>query len=81
MFRLHFTAEPPTSYRGGYQSKETKAIIDELLDHLFLKENLILINTCSCMLATTLGQKEIDRLSDALLNGFRLIKGKLEGLG
>ncbi len=80
MFRMHFKAEAPNRYRDAYQPKETKAIIDELLDYLFLEENLIMINTCACMFATTLTQKEIDRLSNALLNGFKLIKPKLDQL-
>ncbi|MDP6909597.1 MAG: aminotransferase class III-fold pyridoxal phosphate-dependent enzyme, partial [Flavobacteriales bacterium] len=80
MFRLHFTSEPPNRYRDAYQPKETKALIDELLDYLFLEEKLIMINTCACMFATTLSQKEIDRLSDALLNGFKLLKPKLDKL-
>ena len=47
---------------------------------MFLEENIIMINTCACMFATTLTQKEVDRLSDGLLNGFRLIKPKLDQL-
>lgn len=80
MFRMHFKAKSPTSYREAYQTKETKDLINELLDYLFFKENIIMINTCACMFATTLTQKEVDRLSEALLNGFKLIKPKLEQL-
>ena len=36
------------------------------------------MNTGSCMFATTLTQKDVDRLSEALLNGFRLVKPKLD---
>ena len=78
MFRLHFQANAPTTYREAYQNKETKDLMNKLIDYLFLKENIILINTCACMFATTLTQKEVDRLSEALLNGFKLIKPKLE---
>ncbi len=78
MFRLHLQANAPTTYREGYQTKEDKAVLNELLDYLFLEENIIMINTCACMFATTLTQKEVDRLSEGLLNGFRLIKPKLE---
>lgn len=78
MFRMHFRANAPSSYRETYQTLETKALINELLDYLFLKENIIMINTCSFMFATTHTQKEIDRLSEALLNGFKLIKPKLD---
>jgi len=79
MFRLHFTENAPSLYRDAYQPKEIKNIITELLDYMFLKENITMINTCACMFATTLKQKEVDRLSQALLNGFRLIKPKLLG--
>ncbi len=80
MFRLHLQANKPTSYREVYQTKEKKDLINELLDYMFLKENIIMINTCACMFATTLTQKEVDRLSEALLNGFKLIKPKLDQL-
>ena len=80
MFRMHFQAKAPTTYRETYQTKETKDLLNELLDYLFLKENIIMINTCSCMFATTHTQKEVDRLSEALLNGFKLIKPKLDQL-
>jgi hypothetical protein len=39
-----------------------------------------MINTCACMFSTVLTQKEVDRLSDAMLNGFRFIKPRLEEL-
>jgi len=78
MFRIHFQANAPTTYRETYQTKEKKEITNELIDYLFLEENIIMINTCACMFATTLTQKEVDRLSDALLNGFKLIKPKLD---
>ncbi len=80
MFRVHFNNTTPTTYREAYQVKEVKIIINELLDYLFLKEDIIMINTCACMFATTLNQQHVDRLSEALLNGFRIIKPKLEDL-
>jgi len=80
MFRLHLQANAPSTYREAYQTKEKKAVLNELLDYLFLKENIIMINTCACMFATTLTQKEVDRLSEGLLNGFKLIKPKLDQL-
>ncbi len=46
----------------------------------FLQENIIMINTCACMFSTVITQKEVDKLTDALLNGFRFIKPKLEEL-
>ncbi|MCK5401004.1 MAG: aspartate aminotransferase family protein [Flavobacteriaceae bacterium] len=80
MFRMHFQANAPTSYREAFQTKKTKDLINEFIDYLFLKENIIMINTCACMFATTLTQKEVDRLSEAMLKGFKLFKPKLEQL-
>jgi len=80
MFRIHLRATPPTTYREAYQPKEVTALVNELLDYLFYQENLIMINTCACMFSTVITQKEVDKLSEALLNGFRHIKPKLEEL-
>ena len=80
MFRVHFNDTKPTTYRETYQGTEVKKIINELLDYLLLKENIIMINTCACMFATSLNQQHVDRLSEALFNGFRIIKPKLEGI-
>jgi len=80
MFRLHLLEKSPMYYREAYQSKQEKIIINELIDYLFQKENIIMINTCSCMLATTLTQNNVDQLSEALLNGLKLIKPKIEQL-
>jgi len=78
MFRLHLLEKAPLYYREAYESKQVKDVLKELIDYLFIKENIIMVNTCSCMFATTLTQKEVDRLSEALLNGFKLIRPKLE---
>ena len=80
MFRLHFQKNPPSLYRDAYQSKETTAIIKELLDYLFFKENLVMINTLACMFSTTLTQNDVDRLSEGLLNGLKHVKTKIEQL-
>ena len=78
MFKLYFGEQEPTTYRQSYQTNEIKVIINELIDYLFFEENIIMMNTGSCMFATTLTQKDVDRLSEALLNGFRLLKPKLD---
>lgn len=80
MFRIHLRATPPTTYREAYQPKEVTALVNELLDYLFYEEKLIMINTCACMFSTVITQKEVDKLSEAILNGFRHIKPKLEAL-
>jgi len=80
MFRIHLKATAPTTYRDAYQSKETSETIKELIDYLFFTEKIMMINTCACMFSTVITQKEVDRLSDGLLNGFRFIKPKLDKL-
>lgn len=78
MFRIHLSATPPTTYREAYQPKELAALMNRLIDYLFLTEKLILTNTCACMFSTALTQREVDRLSEGMLNGFRFIKADLE---
>jgi len=80
MFRLHLTPTQPITYRDAYQSKETVAVINELLDFLFFKENILMVNTFSCMFSTVLTQKETDKLSEGLLHAFRELKPKIENL-
>jgi len=80
MFRIHFRLAAPQTYREAYQRPDVAAIINQLLDYLFYKENIIMINTCACMFSTAITHKEVDKLTDALLNGFRFIRPKLEEL-
>ncbi len=80
MFRLHLQEKAPTTYREINQSKQAKDIIKELLDYLFIEEKIILINTLTCMFATSLTQDNVDQLSEALLRGFNKIKSKLDQL-
>jgi len=78
MFRLHLRAEPPTSYREAYQTKEAASLITKMLDYLFYEEKLMMINTLACMFSTTISQKEVDVLSHAMLNMFRQFKPEIE---
>lgn len=78
MFRLHLKSIAPTSFREAYQTTETKALINEMLDYLFFKENIMMINTLACMFSTVMGQKEIDILSQAYLNMFKQFKSQLD---
>lgn len=78
MFRIHLTETPPTTYREAYQSKETAAIIHELLDYMYYKENILMINTFGCMFSTVMTGKEVDMLSEGLLRAFKLIGPKIK---
>ena len=78
MFRLHLKSVAPTSFREAYQTKETKVLINEMLDYLFFKENIMMINTLACMFSTVIKQKEVDILSQAFLNMFKQFKSQLD---
>jgi len=78
MFRMHLRAEPPTTYREAYQTKEAEALITKMLDYLFYEENLMMINTLACMFSTVMTQKEVDILSDAMLRMFKKFKPEIE---
>jgi len=80
MFRIHLKAEAPTTYRETYQPVTERALIKELMDYMYYEENILMINTCSCMFSTVTGQKEIDRLSEGLERGLKLLKSKIENL-
>jgi glutamate-1-semialdehyde 2,1-aminomutase len=80
MFRLHLTPTPPHTYREAYQSREVAAVINELLDFMYFRENTLMINTFACMFSTALSQKEIDKLSDGLFRAFTALKPKIEDL-
>jgi glutamate-1-semialdehyde 2,1-aminomutase len=80
MFRLHLKATAPDTYRETYEDKETIELKKKMLDYLFYHEKILLTNTLSCMLSTVTGQKEIDRLSNALLNLFRQYKSQLDAI-
>jgi len=77
MFRLHPRRDIPTSYREAFQFKEEKAVMTRILDHLFYEENIIMVNTGTCMFSTALGQTEVDRLSDGMLRAFQSVKSEL----
>ncbi|MCF7808235.1 MAG: aminotransferase class III-fold pyridoxal phosphate-dependent enzyme [Candidatus Marinimicrobia bacterium] len=77
MFRLHPRRNAPESYREAFQFKEEKAVMTKILDHMFYKENIIMVNTGTCMFSTAIGQQEVDRLSQGLMNAFKANKAEL----
>ncbi len=80
MFRLHPRRHEPTSYREAFQFKEEKAVIMKILDHLFYEENIIMVNTGTAMFSTAIKQKEVDRLSQGMLNAFKANKKELDAV-
>ncbi|MCX7609975.1 MAG: aspartate aminotransferase family protein [Ignavibacterium sp.] len=77
MLRIHLKANPPKTYREAYQSKETQKVLKNLLDYLYYKEHLLLVNTCTCMFSTAITQKEVDILSDAFLRAFKELREQI----
>ncbi len=80
MFRIHLQAAPPTTYREAWQNEAVKILVNKLLDHMYYKENILMINTFSCMLSTVMTQSEIDRLTEALFNAFKAFKPEINKL-
>jgi glutamate-1-semialdehyde 2,1-aminomutase len=78
MFRMHLRAEPPTTYREAFQTKEAESLITKMLDYLFYEEKLMMINTLACMFSTVMTQKEVDILSEAMLRMFKHFKPEIE---
>lgn len=77
MFRMHFRSTPPQTYREAFQSKERAAVMNAFIDHLYYQGNILTTNTCSCMFSTAITQSEVDQLTEAMLNGFRALKGDI----
>ncbi|PIE90148.1 MAG: aspartate aminotransferase family protein [Acidobacteria bacterium] len=77
LFRVHLKEKPPTHYREAYMDSRTSMLLAKLLNYLYAN-GIIMMNTCSAALSTVMTQVEIDRLSETLLNGFKLIKSDIE---
>jgi glutamate-1-semialdehyde 2,1-aminomutase len=80
MFRIHLRPTPPETYREAYQPKEVTNLIEEMLQYMYHKERIMMINTFACMMSTVMTRKETDRLSDGLLLAFRHFKPRLDAL-
>ena len=73
MYRVHMKPEVAGGYRSAYVSPEEAKLIKSLLDYLF-DNGIMMINTCSFTISTVMTGKEIDTLSETMLNGFRSLK-------
>lgn len=80
MFRIHLKENAPTTYREAHQAHAEKVVIKELMDFMYYQEKILLINTCSCMLSTVIGKKEIDRLCEGLERALKVLKPKIDKL-
>ena len=70
IFRVHLKETPPRNHRESFATPEENQKLKLLLDHLF-DEGLMMINTCSAVLSTPMGEAEIDTLVEKLESGFR----------
>jgi glutamate-1-semialdehyde 2,1-aminomutase len=73
MFRVHMKAEAPLNYRTAFVTSEQAKLTKVLLDHLF-DNGIMIINTCSGVLSTSMTKNEIDMLTEAMLGGLRKIR-------
>jgi glutamate-1-semialdehyde 2,1-aminomutase len=73
MFRLHLKEKVPQNYREAYLDKEGASLIKKLVDYLY-QEGIIMINTCSGTLSTSMTKTEIDQLATAMLHSLKKIK-------
>ncbi|MCK5824885.1 MAG: aspartate aminotransferase family protein [Ichthyobacteriaceae bacterium] len=80
MFRFHFTDTAPNTYRETYQNKKTRDLIDDLLDYMFFEENIVMINTLACMMATSMTQNDIDKFTDAIYRAMKFFKPRINTL-
>ncbi|NQZ11454.1 MAG: aspartate aminotransferase family protein [Algicola sp.] len=75
MLRVHLKPQPPTNYREAYLDAKEQAKLVELLDYLF-DNGLMMINTCTTMFSTAIGDKEVAILVETLESGFRMLLEK-----
>lgn len=72
MFRVHMKPSAPRNYREAHTTPEENARLAAILDHLF-QEGCIMINTCTAVLSTPMGEAEIDHLVAAMESGLAKI--------
>jgi glutamate-1-semialdehyde 2,1-aminomutase len=78
MFRVHMQSRPPSDYRSCWLNPHRAKRMNLLLDYLF-EHGCMMINTCSATLSTAMTEQEIDRLSETMLGGFRLLASQGAG--
>ena len=76
IFRVHMQEDPPQNYREAFMGEDENRRLEIMLDHLF-DHGLMMINTCSGALSTSMTENEIAILVDVMLGGFRKLKETL----
>lgn len=73
LFRIHMKPQAPRNYREVYPTEGQTKALKVLLDHL-AANGILLIETGSGALSTPMTELEMDRLGQAMLEGFRQVK-------
>ncbi len=73
MFRVHMKEQPPHDFREAFTTAEENARLKVLLDHMF-DAGFVMINTCTGVLSTPMGEAEIDSMVAALEGGLEKIR-------
>ena len=73
MFRIHLKPKPPEDYRSNYSGPMGAERLGILLDHMF-DNGIMMINTASGMLSTSMTKAEIDQFAGVLLGGLRKVR-------
>jgi len=73
LFRIHLKAEAPGNYREAHLTAQGSKALTALINALY-DDGIMMIHTGAAALSTPMGNDEIDRLADAVLNSLRSIK-------
>ncbi len=76
LFRIHMKAEAPRDYRSAFMNAEEKKVHSRFNDAVH-EAGVMLTYSAAGILSTPMGEEEIDRLSEAVLNGFREVRDLL----
>lgn len=76
MFKIHLKANKPTTYREAYETPELNKVTNAFINNLY-KEGIITTNSCSFLFSTVITQAEVDKLTDAIHNSFKVVKTDL----
>lgn len=72
MFRIHLSADAPENYRQAYLSPQKAALLSAFVGHLF-DGGLLIVETATGFLSTTMSEQDIDDMAAVVLNALRKI--------
>ena len=77
MFRVHLRPTPPTTFREAYQDAETLKLVRQIIDHLYYEEEILVINTFTCVFSTSVTRTEVEIIADAFYRTFKKFKNQI----